>query len=77
MTKFCGDKTLIRNAKGEPDCAAAEKPAEKPAEKKPCRNRDMFRAIAYLVQGIDGRLIGGPALDWRPYRLAAVHCTER
>ena len=35
MTKFCGDRTLIRNAKGEPDCAAAEKPAEKPAEKKP------------------------------------------
>ena len=35
MTKFCGDKTLIRNAKGEPDCVAAEKPAEKPAEKKP------------------------------------------
>lgn len=29
MTKFCGDRTLIRNAKGEPDCAAAEKPAEK------------------------------------------------
>jgi hypothetical protein len=35
MTKFCGDRTLIRNAKGEPDCVAAEKPAEKPAEKKP------------------------------------------
>ena len=29
MTKFCGDRTLIRNAKGEPDCAATEKPAEK------------------------------------------------